>query len=202
MKSSSPCSSFLELSGTSAEVREIRGLANAESPVPVAARAAPALGVMRQPKRSNGPTIVCIATPARELSVGASVENIRELPPQRCLRARRRVHRDHPALLSDCKGVYRRAPGCDRRARACRAPRRAGRCVRAWPENENPASYRSPHCARHTCSRTDGRVRLSCGSVESHTAQWHPSVGTPIEVPDPSTVNCRRGHSKWDDRRK
>ena len=32
-------------------------------------------------------------------------------------------------------------------------------------------------------------MRLSNGSRDSQTAQWHPSVGTPIEVPDPSTVN-------------
>src|SRR5579862_6932749 len=37
-------------------------------------------------------------------------------------------------------------------------------------------------------SMMEGRVRRSCGSVERQTAQSHPSVGTPIEVPLPSTV--------------
>src|SRR5262249_8935699 len=35
---------------------------------------------------------------------------------------------------------------------------------------------------------TDGRVRRSCGSEEVHTRQLHPIVGTPIDVPLPSTV--------------
>src|SRR4051812_35157513 len=35
---------------------------------------------------------------------------------------------------------------------------------------------------------TEGRVRRSWGSVERQTAQLHPSVGTPIEVPLPNTV--------------
>jgi hypothetical protein len=34
----------------------------------------------------------------------------------------------------------------------------------------------------------EGRVRRSCGSLEWQTAHSHPSVGTPIEVPLPSTV--------------
>src|SRR5450432_1366191 len=34
----------------------------------------------------------------------------------------------------------------------------------------------------------EGRVRLSCGSVDRQTAQSQPSVGTPMEVPLPSTV--------------
>src|ERR1700691_1415664 len=36
---------------------------------------------------------------------------------------------------------------------------------------------------------TEGRVRRSRGSAERHTAQSQPSVGTPMEVPLPSTVN-------------
>src|SRR5215470_10916094 len=36
--------------------------------------------------------------------------------------------------------------------------------------------------------RIDGRVRWSCGSVETHTAQRHPMNGTPWEVPLPRTV--------------
>src|ERR1700739_2758857 len=35
----------------------------------------------------------------------------------------------------------------------------------------------------------EGRVRRSCGSLELQTAQSHPSCGTPIEVPLPSTVS-------------
>src|SRR3712207_2184877 len=46
---------------------------------------------------------------------------------------------------------------------------------------------------------TDGRVRLSLGSVLSHTAQWHPIIGTPALVPVPrnssSTSSIRRGYS-------
>ena len=34
----------------------------------------------------------------------------------------------------------------------------------------------------------DGRRRLSRGSFELHTAQWHPIVGTPVLVPEPNTV--------------
>jgi len=48
----------------------------------------------------------------------------------------------------------------------------------------------TPFSARE--SKIEGRVRLSCVSLEPHTAQWHPSVGTPIEVPDPSTVSSSR----------
>src|ERR1035437_5007288 len=36
---------------------------------------------------------------------------------------------------------------------------------------------------------TEGRSRRSCGSTEVHTAQSHPSVGTPIEVPVPRNVS-------------
>ena len=36
---------------------------------------------------------------------------------------------------------------------------------------------------------TDGRVRRSCGSVDLHTSQVQPIVGTPIEVPLPRTVS-------------
>ena len=37
-------------------------------------------------------------------------------------------------------------------------------------------------------SKIEGRRRLSCGSVELQTRQGQPSVGTPMEVPEPSTV--------------
>src|SRR4029077_4218291 len=36
---------------------------------------------------------------------------------------------------------------------------------------------------------TEGRVRRSCGSVELQTRQSQPKVGTPIDVPLPSTVS-------------
>jgi hypothetical protein len=28
-----------------------------------------------------------------------------------------------------------------------------------------------------------------CGSRELHTGQWHPGEGTPMDVPEPSTVS-------------
>src|SRR6266851_3918362 len=34
----------------------------------------------------------------------------------------------------------------------------------------------------------EGRSLLSCGSLDLHTRQGHPSVGTPMEVPEPRTV--------------
>src|SRR6202171_1658853 len=34
----------------------------------------------------------------------------------------------------------------------------------------------------------EGRSLLSCGSFDLHTRQGHPSVGTPMDVPEPSTV--------------
>src|SRR5690242_12628659 len=37
-------------------------------------------------------------------------------------------------------------------------------------------------------SNREGRRRLSCGSVELQTRQGQPSVGTPIDVPEPRTV--------------
>ena len=37
-------------------------------------------------------------------------------------------------------------------------------------------------------SSSEGRRRLSRGSLELHTRQWQPSEGTPMEVPEPSTV--------------
>src|SRR5579859_1392551 len=37
-------------------------------------------------------------------------------------------------------------------------------------------------------TNTDGRVRRSCGSSDVHTRQLQPMVGTPIDVPLPSTV--------------
>ena len=40
-------------------------------------------------------------------------------------------------------------------------------------------------------SNTDGRVRLSCGSLEWQTRQVQPTVGTPIDVPEPITVSRR-----------
>src|SRR5579862_7412103 len=45
-------------------------------------------------------------------------------------------------------------------------------------------------------SKIDGLVRLSRGSGESQTAQWQANVGTPMEVPEPKTVNWRTGISK------
>jgi hypothetical protein len=36
----------------------------------------------------------------------------------------------------------------------------------------------------------EGRVRRSMGSVEWQTAHGHPKVGTPIDVPLPSTVRA------------
>src|ERR1700692_1081667 len=38
-------------------------------------------------------------------------------------------------------------------------------------------------------SMMEGRVRRSWGSLGGHTAQSQPSVGTPIDVPLPSTVS-------------
>ena len=34
----------------------------------------------------------------------------------------------------------------------------------------------------------EGRRRLSCGILELQTRQWHPSEGTPMDVPEPRTV--------------
>src|SRR5260370_12747827 len=34
----------------------------------------------------------------------------------------------------------------------------------------------------------EGRSLLSCGSLDLQTRQGHPSVGTPMDVPEPSTV--------------
>ena len=52
---------------------------------------------------------------------------------------------------------------------------------------------------------TEGRVRWSCGSEEWQTRQSHPMVGTPIEVPLPSTVSaafiCLRGPGRVGERR-
>jgi hypothetical protein len=42
----------------------------------------------------------------------------------------------------------------------------------------------------------EGLVRLSRGSGDSQTAQWQASVGTPMDVPEPKTVNCTAGISK------
>ena len=42
-------------------------------------------------------------------------------------------------------------------------------------------------------SSREGRSRLSCGSVEAQTRHWHPSVGTPIEVPEPSAPPLAEG---------
>src|ERR1700735_2421610 len=38
-------------------------------------------------------------------------------------------------------------------------------------------------------SMIEGRVRRSCGSLEWQTGQAQPSVGTPMDVPLPSTVS-------------
>ena len=40
-------------------------------------------------------------------------------------------------------------------------------------------------------------MRLSCGSFDSQTAQWQPSVGTPIEVPEPRTVSSSDCIGEW-----
>src|SRR5438067_1270894 len=40
-------------------------------------------------------------------------------------------------------------------------------------------------------SKTEVRMRLSRGSFEVQTGQRHPMVGTPMEVPEPRTVNCK-----------
>src|ERR1700719_3935501 len=45
-------------------------------------------------------------------------------------------------------------------------------------------------------SRMEGLVRLSRGSGDSQTAQWQASVGTPMDVPEPKTVNWRAGISE------
>src|SRR5215469_13677455 len=74
----------------------------------------------------------------------------------------------------------------------------------AWPCVSRMASRRSSP-ARMACwrksgvvsmttwwpfrdSKMEGRRRLSCGSVELQTRQGQASVGTPMEVPEPSTV--------------
>ena len=47
----------------------------------------------------------------------------------------------------------------------------------------------------------DGRVRRSCGSADVQTAQSQPIVGTPIDVPLPSTVSVafiRTGRRRQD----
>ena len=41
-------------------------------------------------------------------------------------------------------------------------------------------------------SRTDGRQRLSRGSVDRQTSHVHPIIGTPCEVPVPRNVICTR----------
>ena len=115
----------------------------------------------------------------------ARLENIRKLPPQesRGFLPRRRsgraflfqVERTDVVQAQDVIGMPVRVDDgiqmVDLRAQGL--------------SSENRASCRSPHCVRPYDSSTEGRVRLSCGSVDSHTAQWHPSVGTPIDVPDP-----------------
>src|SRR5215467_9193600 len=74
----------------------------------------------------------------------------------------------------------------------------------AWPWVNKMASRRSME-ARMACwrksgvvsmttfwpsreRRMEGRRRLSCGSSEWQTRHGQPSVGTPIEVPEPRTV--------------
>src|SRR5579863_1834662 len=48
---------------------------------------------------------------------------------------------------------------------------------------------------------TEGRVRLSRGSVLVHTSQWHPIIGMPALVPVPrkssSTWLTSRGYTDW-----
>jgi len=50
-----------------------------------------------------------------------------------------------------------------------------------FPSAPSPA----PFSGSRQRSSTEGRSRRSRGSAEVHTAQSHPSVGTPIEVPSP-----------------
>jgi len=38
------------------------------------------------------------------------------------------------------------------------------------------------------CSSAEQRNRLSCGSLEAHTAQGHAITGTPCDVPVPKKV--------------
>src|SRR5260221_8994292 len=58
---------------------------------------------------------------------------------------------------------------------------------KAWVRKSGVVSIKTFWPLRE--SRTDVRMRLSRGSVEVHTAQWQPMVGTPMEVPEPSTVS-------------
>src|SRR5436190_16055127 len=66
------------------------------------------------------------------------------------------------------------------------------RARRAWVRKSGVVSIRMLRSCQ--VIRMDGRSRLSRGSVEVHTLQWHPMVGTPTLVPEPSTV-IRRGTS-------
>ena len=44
------------------------------------------------------------------------------------------------------------------------------------------------HAAPAVSTKIDGRRRLSRGSVERHTAQSQPIIGTPCDVPVPRNV--------------
>ena len=39
-----------------------------------------------------------------------------------------------------------------------------------------------------TSTNPEQRKRLSCGSWLVHTSHWHPTYGTPVEVPLPNIV--------------
>jgi hypothetical protein len=39
----------------------------------------------------------------------------------------------------------------------------------------------------------EGRDRRSCGSSDLHVAQSHPIIGTPYDVPEPSTSTLAAG---------
>src|ERR1700691_3607337 len=60
-------------------------------------------------------------------------------------------------------------------------------CARsAWARKSGVVSIRT-FLPRY-CISTEGRSRLSRGSVEAQVAQLQPIVGTPELVPEPSTV--------------
>ena len=82
--------------------------------------------------------------------------------------------------------VCRRAPGCDRRARACRAPHRGGRSARASPESGNPESYRSPRCVRRRRAAPKAacacRAGLPIRTRRSGSRAWARPSKCPIPV--------------------
>ena len=66
------------------------------------------------------------------------------------------------------------------------ASRRSIPARRAWVRKSGVVSIRILWPSYATS--TEGRKRLSRGSLEVQTSQWQPMVGTPTLVPDPSTV--------------